>query len=354
TGSVNGAIPAGSLLKAAFIVLTDAVTGSLQSFSIAIDLNGVRNFQIDGVPDGKYNIAAVAGMGTKDITLAPPRPLTINGSDVGSVGLVLSAIPQATGSSVIDKAAFVDAPKKQCSPARGLQYCVMSAHLRGINNQVFEGLESMGLSLAREAVPDENGNFQVQLLGGPGRYHLEISLPDDQLYIKSVLIPPDSPGRAAIDASAGFPVAAGQSNINLSITLGEGAAGLSGRVTQASASVQMPARTGVVLVPAEPGSEGDVTRYLQATVRSDSTFQIRNIPPGQYFVFARAISNQELVEQLSEPIWANADSRKKLHDEAEKSGSIVELHQCQSTADFLVRYPSSIAQPKSESKTSLE
>jgi hypothetical protein len=349
-GSVTGPIPPSSMLKAAFIVMTDAVTGSLQSISIAIDLNGVRNFQIDGVPDGKYNVTALAGFGAKDITLAPPRTVSVNGSDVSSVGLALSSIPQVTGVSIIDKAAPVDDSKKRCSPSKGLQYCVLSSHLRGINNGVFEGLESMGLALTRETVPDENGKFQVQLLGGPGRYHLEIRLPDDELYIKSVVIPPDSPGRAAIDASAGFPLVAGQSNINLSITLGEGAAGLSGRITTASPAVQMPARTGVVLIPAEPGSDGDVIRYLQATVRSDSTFQIRNIPPGQYFVFAREISNEELVEQLSDPIWANSDSRKKLHDEAERSGNIVELHQCQRTVDYSVRYPSSIEQSKSESK----
>jgi hypothetical protein len=336
TGAVAGTIPSGSLLNAAIVMLAQPGTGTIQGMGIAIEINGARSFAINGVPDGKYNIAAVAGFGSKDMTLAPPRSIEVNGSDLGGVNLVLSPIPRVSGVAAVDTLA--PDPKAQCKRGKGLRYCLISSTSSNADNDVFLGLETDGLSFDREALPDENGKFQIQLIGGPGRYHLDITLPDDELYVKSITIPPDSPGRAALDASAGFPVAVGQISNNLAVTLGEGAAGLSGRVVPSAPAAEIPARTAVALIPAEPGSEDDVLRYTQASVRADATFHIRNLPPGRYYVLARRITDQELSLQSLERPWWNREFRTKLHEEGEKTGTAIEFRPCQRTGDYTVRY----------------
>ena len=349
TGSATGAVPAGSLLNAAFVVLSEATTGTIQQLTVALELKGAKNFVFTGVPDGKYNILAVAGFGSKDMTLAPPRPINVNGSDSIGMKLTLIPVPQVMGSVAVEPPSPVDDPKAQCKSSKGLKACLISANLKGSNSAIALGLLASGLSFDQDAVPDDSGKFQILLLGGPGRYHLDITLADQELYVKSVTMPPDSPGRAPLDGAAGFLAVAGQKLNNLAVTLGEGAAGLSGRVAPKSASVELPARVSVTLVPAEPGSEGNVLRYAQTLMRADSTFQFRNIAPGQYYVVARGVSDDEMIKQFAEPLWSSAELRNKLHDQARKSGALVEFRQCQQTAGYAVQYAPPVA-PKADTK----
>jgi hypothetical protein len=92
------------------------------------------------------------------------------------------------------------------------------------------------------------------------------------------------------------------------------------------------------MVPAEPGAEGEILRYAQATVRPDGTFAVRNIAPGQYQVLARSIPDDEWASQNSRPAWWDIQTRKKLVSEAQRAGTPVELQPCQRMNDYVVRY----------------
>jgi hypothetical protein len=315
--------------------------------ALALELDGARGFSINGVPDGKYSILAIAGLGAKETTLAPPRPVLVNGTDLNGLNLTLIPIPRVSGTATVETVA--PDPKSQCKPGKGLKSCLITASLSEIEDDVWSSLDGSGISLEREAVPDDNGGFQLQLLGGPGRYHLDFVLPDDELYLKSITIPPDVPNRAPFDASAGFPVAVGQKNNTLAVTLGEGAAGLSGRVVQ-PAGGDLPARVGLALIPAEPGSEDDVLRYAQVTVHPDGTFQLRNLPPGRYYVLARSITDEELKLPNSQRPWWNREFRKNLYADAQKAGKTIEFRPCQRTADYSLQYVPPSAAPKAASK----
>lgn len=333
-GTVTGAIPPGSLMNAAIVVLSQAGAGTLQGIALAFEMDGTRAFTVNGVPDGKYNIAAIGGIGAKEISLAPPRPIAING-DMSGVNLTLTPISHISGTATVD--VLAPDPKLQCRPGKGLAYCLMRGTSNASEDEVFASLEGGGISFEREAVPDEKGKFQLQLLGGPGRYHLDVILPDEELYIKSITIPPDVPGRVPLDASAGFAVAAGQSN-NLSVVLGEGAAGLTGILVRSGPDPDNSGQLGVAVVPAEPGSEDDVLRYAQTTVRADGAFQLHNLSPGKYYLIARRIPDSELGTQDLQRPWWNREFRKKLYAEAEKNGKSIEFRPCQRVVDFVIQY----------------
>jgi hypothetical protein len=338
TGSVAGVMPSGSLLDAAIVMLAQAGTGARQGEAISLAINGARNFAMSGVPDGEYNIIAIAGIGAKELALAPPRLLTVNGGDLSGVNLTLGPIPQVAGRVVLDPLPPTVDLKKQCKSPRPVQACLVTAHSNAAEDKLLPELQFSGLSFNIEAPPDPAGNFRVQLVGGPGRYHLQPRLPDEEWFVKSIVFPPEVAGRAPLDASDGFSAAAGQKISDVLITLGEGAGGVAGNVSLTAGQAELPKRLGVLLVPAELGAEGEVLRYAQATVRPDGTFAVPNVTPGQYHVMARSIPDEEWASQNSRPAWWDIQTRKKLVREAERVGALVEIKPCQRMNDYVVRY----------------
>jgi hypothetical protein len=125
----------------------------------------------------------------------------------------------------------------------------------------------------------------------------------------------------------------------LLVTIAEGAASVSGRVTPASEGAKLPARLRVHLIPAEREAADDVLRYAQTTARSDGSFAFHNLAPGKYWLLARAIADDELPESADRPwAWDNAE-RVKLRREAESAKVELELQPCQRLSDYALRYP---------------
>jgi hypothetical protein len=133
---------------------------------------------------------------------------------------------------------------------------------------------------------------------------------------------------------------AGEKVSGVTVTIAEGAAGVSGKVAPAKAPAgdgsRLPARLRVHMVPAEAAAANDVLRYAEAFARSDGSFSLNNIAPGKYWLLARAIPDDEPSDAQPLPVALDAIERAKLRKEAEALKIEIELKPCQRVVDQVV------------------
>lgn len=77
---------------------------------------------------------------------------------------------------------------------------------------------------------------------------------------------------------------------------------------------------------------------------------LNNLPPGRYYIHARAVSDEQLVERNPQPIVWDAAARTKLRNEAQAANVGIEFQRCQRVADYVVKYaPAAAKRPKKTS-----
>jgi hypothetical protein len=194
----------------------------------------------------------------------------------------------------------------------------------------------------------EKGEFTVYNLEAK-RYFLEPRLPNENWYVKAITTPAavSSPagarGAAARNSSpadvarSGIALKAGEKIAGVTVTVADGAAAVSGKVSPAKEGSRLPARLRVHLVPAEAAAAGDVLRYAEAFARSDGSFSLSNIAPGKYWLVARAAPDDEPSDGLPPPAAWDAVERAKLRKEAEAMKVEIELKPCQRVMGQIVK-----------------
>src|SRR5262249_49726137 len=150
--------------------------------------------------------------------------------------------------------------------------------------------ESPLLSSLQNTSPDNKGEFSIGFVG-PGKHHLDVSLPGENLYVRSMTLTPSSPAGKPVDiARTGIATKAGEQLKGVIITVAEGAAGIRGRVVVGAESKLPVAHMRVHLVPAEKESADDVLRYAEADAESNGSFSLTRLAPGKYWLVVREIS----------------------------------------------------------------
>ena len=189
------------------------------------------------------------------------------------------------------------------------------------------------LSFPRDTTANEKGEFLLKSLD-PARYRLQVSLPGESWYLKSITAPASGAG---IERS-GILLKPGERVSGVTVTIAEGAARLRGRVSQEKEGARLPTKIIVHLVPAETASADDVLRYGETVAERDGAFEFNNIAPGIYRLLARAAPDDEPSDRLPAPAAWNANERAKLRREAETLKIEVELKPCQSVADQTIKW----------------
>ena len=125
----------------------------------------------------------------------------------------------------------------------------------------------------------------------------------------------------------------------LTITIAEGAASLHGQVDLAEGQ-KLPPKFFVYLVPAEREKADDVLRFFASLVAADGSFALTNLPPGRYWVIARAATENEsnVLSKLRLP--DEAEARAKLLHDAEAGKVETELKPCQNATDYRLPFRS--------------
>jgi hypothetical protein len=200
--------------------------------------------------------------------------------------------------------------------------------------------------------PDDKGAFRMLNLRS-GKYRLNLELPSDDWFVRSIAIPVAPSAGAGKPAAQSKPIlpgaftlSAGERIRGLAVAIGQGAASLRGRVQAGSEGVNLPAGLRVHLVPVEAERASDVLRYAEAPVEKDGSFTLSGIAPGSYWIHARPRAVVETDEAERHPVALATDARNQLHREAESASLKIVLQPCQRLADYVLNYPATQPKPQ--------
>lgn len=343
SGTVSSAITGGAM-NVALVILSDAVTQAFFGMAITPMAQGAKSFQFDGIPDGEYIVAAMASDSSAG---SPPRRVTVKGADATGIELTIAPYASIAGRVVLEPAPTAER-KADCQPRRAtsIEETVLLARA---DNKVSEQTDGKTQPPARQAkpfslfpfpvdsTPNNKGEFKISRLDA-GRQRIVIRFPSEDWYVRSLKLPPQPPATEARDAARnGVTVKLSEQVQGLTVTLAEGAAGLRGRVVQATEGARLPDRLRLHLVPAEKEAADDVLRYYEAEVKGDG-FELKNLSPGRYFVIVRRAADDSASEDSPRPVAWDTDARQRLHQRAEAANTVLELRPCQRMVDYSIKY----------------
>jgi hypothetical protein len=387
SGNISASSIANSRVNIAILTLTNAATGGLESFSLSgvfggKDSEGKRPFALNSIADGDYNLSAMSagislmGEMSGETYVTKSHRVKVKGGDVTGLEMTLFPLGSVSGQFIVEKAK-VEENKAACPASRKFAFeeVVITARDDAKKKETPElRLPSIlsALSVNADSVPDEKGLFKI-LMTDSSRYRLEVRLPGDDLYIRSITLPKavaattakesatepgKESGKAAKEEAAkptrdgarnGITVKLGEKVENVVILAAEGAAAFAGQIKAEREGETLPPRLRVFLVPAEAESADDVLRFFETDMQKDGTFSIRNIAPGRYYFMTRLV-NEDAVEENLRPVAWDGNLRTLLHTEAEAKNQLVELQPCQRLTNYLYRYALPAPAKKPEAK----
>jgi hypothetical protein len=315
-----------------------AADASVGSANVVRREDGTNGFSIHGVPEGEYEIVARrGGFNNEESFVSTPRRIVVKGADVGGIELKLLPLGSITGKFALQTSPSACESDRKGSFEEALLILRYESKPAGAakarNRYLINGLT-------------EKGEFAVYNLEAH-HYFFAPRLPNENWYVKAISGPASTPAGArgapapADMARNGIALKAGEKISGVTVTITEGAAGVSGKVAPAKAPAgdgsRLPARLRVHLVPAEATAANDVLRHAEAFARSDGSFSLNNIAPGKYWLLARAIPDDEPSDAQPLPVALDAIERAKLRKEAEALKIEVELKPCQRITDQIVK-----------------
>lgn len=354
SGSVTGS--AGSNQAGVSVMITRAGSSIMEGNGFVNPMSKERGFAVDGLLDGEYTAIAIANSnGLMDngenlsTLVSQPRRVTVSGADVTGVELALEPLAAISGTVTIEPAS-ASALKDACKnpPRLYKEEIVIDARSEAKSKPEDEVLQM--LSAFRRTTPNDQSEFTVGFLR-PGVYRPEAQLPSENLFIKSMTIPPAAPNEKRIDAAkTGVRLKAGEKVKGLILTIGEGAAGLKGRVVTGEQNKPPSEKTRVYLIPAESDAADTVLRYFEADVTVDGAFSLSNVPPGAYWLVTREVTASDQDDAARNPIAWDAGGRLGLRFEGEATKKLIDLAPCQRVTDYALKYSPLIKPSKPSAK----
>jgi protocatechuate 3,4-dioxygenase beta subunit len=341
SGSVTGA-NAVSNVAAVTVVLNDALTEAFGGMAITPMAPGAHSFAFDVVPDGDYVVSAVSSDYTAG---SAPQLVTMKGADV--TGLELALVPYGSIEGVI---ALEQAPgaerKPECQNGRkaSIEEVVALARLDRKVHKDDKGKQQPPPLKVFDLFPfpvdsgaNSKGEFKISRLES-SRYHIQPKLPSEDWYVRSITLPPDPPATQPKDAARnGIALKTGERIAGMIIKLSENAAAIRGRVVSATEGERLPPGLRLHMIPAEKEFADDTLRFAETALQSDGAFVISNLPPGRYFLIARA-ADEAADNREPRPVAWDAEGRKQLRVEGESANIALELQPCQRVTDYTLRY----------------
>jgi carboxypeptidase family protein len=331
SGTVIGVLAAqGGMTYSGTVNLTDVKTRTML-FGAPAAAGNNHAFVFYGLPDGEYELVAQQYSQTRDSRASEPRRIKVQGADVAGVNLTVAPLPSITGRVILDSSSPADCVKRR---GTAFQETLVTARRQKHAARAGGGEEAdanlvpiNSLEQFAEAVPETKGDFVLRNLRG-GIYRVSVQLPSAAWYLRSVTLGPLTKGAEWKVIRDGIRVK--QNVSGLTVTLTEGAAGVRGRLTVAEGQ-QKPARAMVYLVPAEKENAPNLLRYFESRVEMDGSFNLRNVTPGEYLIYPRAVeSDPAKVSSIRE----DPDFRTVINREAEKAKQSVTLKACERLENY--------------------
>ena len=342
SGTVS--VPTGTTPQGTSVMLARANNGIVEATTTILSGHNENKFAFDSLLEGEYVVTAMGGSGNlargvegMSMSLSEGHRVTVRGADVTGIQLTLEPLASIAGRAVLET--LQDAKQKaECKDARSapLEGIVLSA--RDQRKQIAVDLLSASIAEFKNTTPNEKGEFVISLLR-PGLQRLDVELPGEHLYMKSIMLAQADPKAKPIDAAkSGITLRSGDKLKGLVITLSEGAAGLRGKVVAAEDNKPPSVKMRVYLVPSEPEAADEVLRYAEAEATADGSFSLTNLAPGKYWLVARENTDQEQSDADRRPLAWDAGARVGLRFEGEASKKVIELTHCQLVGDYRLKY----------------
>ena len=319
SGMLTGLFGAGGALN---VQLRQAATGAfIEQVNVNSQSGGNPGFAFTGLGDGEYEVQArreIYNQQSGELGAASnKRKVVVKGGDVTGIELRLSVLASLTGVATLEAS-----EKKDCQiTRRGVLDEVRVNYAREEADTFTSGAYEMSL--------DDSRAFRFADLS-PGRYRLTTQLPSDHWYVKAITLPPSvaaakTPTPKPTDVSrAGISLPSGQQLTGLTLTLAEGAAAVNGYLEGKRPATRMR----IFFVPAEKDAADEVLRYYEVVTR-DAGFALQHLAPGKYWLYARAVPDEESDEKPAKPTAWDADARLKLRQAAEATNHAISLTPCQ-------------------------
>jgi hypothetical protein len=341
SGVVLGTIPANASGGALSVLLSQAGTTSVLSVAIPGYTDASRAFNFNGVADGEYDLMAQFLSGPNEGLLVGTKRVSLRGSDLTGIELKLAPLSSITGTVILDAIR----PENNCD-RRGSELVETIIDAPRDEPKKSGSPAMIGMYAGFGGGMDNKGAFAIKNLDA-GRYRLEIKLPTESWYVRAINL--TAAPQPKTQPSAGPPSAASPNQKNtwqgvvtlkvgeqlsrVSVHVGQDAASLRGRVVTPGDGKVIPPGLRAHLIPADPEQTGNILRYSEATVNSDSSFRFTNVAPGHYLIFSRVEPPAE-PDATSRPSAWDSAARAKLRREAEAAKTDVELKPCQAIADY--------------------
>ena len=147
-----------------------------------------RAFQINGISDGDYEIAALGSGGgpNSDLNVSALRRVTVRGADMTGLNLILAPMGSITGRIVFETDQKLNCGRRRDNAMLETMILVRRERMEekattqrsGVKGD--EGFDSTLFPTSQERVPNEKGEVNLRNLL-PGTYRFEIRLPGSGL-----------------------------------------------------------------------------------------------------------------------------------------------------------------------------
>ena len=307
--------------------ITVLMAGAFVPIASTFQPAGNRGFAFQGMGDGEYDLVAqeftqVPGSQVPQFSVSDRQRVVVKGADVTGIELVPRALAALNGRFVLESS-----KEPACQNKRRPLFPETFVAIQRPDKEKDKDPFSYMRILSGWGSPDEKGDFFIRNLP-PGRYLLDPHFYARYWYLDSISLS----GTTKTDAAANWTtLKPGVQPGTFTITLGEGAASIRGRLT-APEGAELPAGAGVYLVPAEREKALDVLRYFVTPVGADGTFAFNNLPPGRYLTLQQTLDPEtSTLAKLRLP--EAAEARTKLRRKAETAKSELQLKPCQNLTE---------------------
>jgi hypothetical protein len=344
SGTVTGAVEGTPQQGGISVTLAHASSGIIETQEFVQFRDKSRSFALYGVPDGEYELSARRG-GQSDSVASLPRRLTVKGSDITGLEVLLAPVGSIAGNVIIETMKESER-KPECSDKRlsAIEEIVITA--RRDDKESKERPRAMSRA---DGSPNDKGEFTLFNLRA-GLFRIQPLLPSEGWYVRSMSLIANSTGKSKVvardAARSGVQLNQGERSSGLTITIAEGAASITGKLLPAKEGRQLPALVRVHLAPAEPELVDDALRYREALAESDGSFRLANLPPGRYLIFAKEATETDLSEDGPRPAAWDAATRVAVKREADAFNQTIELQPCRRITDYSLRVAAATTKPE--------
>jgi hypothetical protein len=313
------------------VELQAAGGGGIVGYGYAQPTGDVRSFYFDGLPDGDYDLIA-QGSNQEESFISTPRRISLRGADITGVRLAVTPMATIAGKVVVETAALPE----DCQ--RGRQAALAEVYIQPWREAKSSEVEPFSYYAGRQAAGvKEAGDFLLRHLIA-GQYRIDANLPSENWYLKALTMPSPSAARRTIDLGRiGLAIKNGEKVTGLTMTVAEGAAGVTGKIEGDKFKRNTSYR--VHFVPVDPAQADQQLLYYEILAKADGSFSFSNLAPGKYWAVARPLADDQVIERQGKTVASDAAERAKLRREAEAAKQEIELKTCQRMKDYALKLP---------------